>query len=87
VVAGTASGMPGTKQPVWQLAAVALQVIMQFVRVDDCASRIFVAANAPDAARLTAAAAKKIAKPRMPTSVVHVRMRTIMTRSTAAANR
>ena len=31
----TVIGMPGTKQLVWQLAAVALQPIMQVVVVDD----------------------------------------------------
>jgi hypothetical protein len=70
VVAAPEDAMPGTKQELWQLAAVALHVIMQFVTFDDCASRILAsAANAPDAAMLIAAAAKRIAKPRMTASV------------------
>jgi hypothetical protein len=35
------AGAGGTKQAVWQVAACALQVIMQFVVVEDCAKRIF----------------------------------------------
>lgn len=34
VVIGTESAIPGTKQPVWQLAAVELHDIMQLVTVD-----------------------------------------------------
>jgi hypothetical protein len=38
---------------------------MQLVTVDDCATRIFPSANASGAATAIAAAARKIAKPRM----------------------
>ena len=34
VTIGTDSAIPGTKQPVWQLAAVELHDIMQLVTVD-----------------------------------------------------
>jgi len=37
------AGADGTKQAVWHVAACALQVIMQFVVVEDCAKRIFFA--------------------------------------------
>jgi hypothetical protein len=42
-------GADGTKQPVWHVAACALQVIMQFVVVEICAKRIFPLADAAPA--------------------------------------
>jgi hypothetical protein len=52
------AGAGGTKQVVWQVAACALQVIMQFVVVEDCAKRIFSPADAslpkPETATTTA---------------------------------
>ena len=48
VVAAPVGGVPGTTQAVWHVAAWELQVIMQFVVVEVCASRIFPrAADAP----------------------------------------
>lgn len=57
VVAAPIGAVPGTTQAVWQLAACELQVIMQLVVVEVCASRIVLlllaaealAANAPTA--------------------------------------
>jgi hypothetical protein len=39
VVAAPVEGEPGTTQAAWQVAAVALQLIMQAVVVEVCASR------------------------------------------------
>jgi hypothetical protein len=39
VVAAPVGGVPGTTQAVWQLAACELQLIMQVVTADVCASR------------------------------------------------
>jgi hypothetical protein len=47
VVADAVGGVPGTTHPVWQFAAWALQVIMQFVTVEVCASRILPSTVAP----------------------------------------
>jgi hypothetical protein len=52
VVADAVGGVPGTTHPVWQFAAWALQVIMQFVTVEVCASRILPSAKTPSAQRL-----------------------------------
>jgi hypothetical protein len=41
--------LDGTKQALWQVAACALQSIMQFVSVELCARRIFPLADAPPA--------------------------------------
>lgn len=66
LIAGAVKGVPGTRHPVWQFAAAALHVIMQVVAADDCASRIFPAANAPAGAAISIAAAhSKITKLRM----------------------
>ena len=76
VVAAAEGGVPGTIQPVRQLAAWALQVIMQFVAVEVCASRIFAsAANTLGATALIAATARRIARPRMTASATHMRRR------------
>jgi hypothetical protein len=48
VVAAPVGGEPGTTQAAWQVAAVALQAIMQAVVVEVCASRscwLFAAAD------------------------------------------
>jgi hypothetical protein len=56
----------GTRHVDWQFADRALQVIMQFVTVEVCASLILPSAKAPCAtAALIAAAARRIAKLRM----------------------
>ena len=50
VVAAPLGGEPGTTQPAWQVAAVALQLIMQAVVVELCARRsdlLLLAAAAP----------------------------------------
>lgn len=62
------AGAGGTKQVVWQVAACALQVIMQFVVVDDCAKRIFSPADAALAKSATATTANRTAKYRMTAS-------------------
>ncbi len=49
IVVEPAAGAGGKKQVVWQVAACALQLIMQFVVVDDCAKRIFSPADAAPA--------------------------------------
>jgi hypothetical protein len=61
-------GAGGTKQAAWQFAACALQVIMQFVVVEDCAKRIFSPADASPAKSATATTANRTAKPRMSAS-------------------
>jgi hypothetical protein len=64
-IVGIVGGV-GTTHPVWHVAAWALQVIMQLVTIDVCASRILPSANALcTAAALIAAAARRIAKRRM----------------------
>ena len=62
------AGAGGTKQVVWQVAACALQVIMQFVVVEDCAKRIFSPADAALAKPATATTANRTAKHRMAAS-------------------
>jgi hypothetical protein len=64
VVAEAVGAAPGTTQVVRQFAAAELQIIMQFVTVDVCASLILPWAEAPCAAKLIAAQTR-IAKPRM----------------------
>jgi len=63
-----AAGAGGTKQAAWQVAACALQVIMQFVVVDVCAKRIFSPADAAPAKPATAATTNRTAKHRMAAS-------------------
>ena len=58
----------GTKQAVWHVAACALQVIMQFVVVEDCAKRIFLPADPSLAKPTTATTANRTAKHRMAAS-------------------
>jgi hypothetical protein len=60
-------GGAGTTHVVWHVAAWALQVIMQLVTVEVCASRILPSANAwcAAAASIAAAARRRIAKLRM----------------------
>jgi hypothetical protein len=65
VVAALVGAVPGTMQVVWQVAACALQVIMQLVTVEVCAKRIFPPADASLAKPATAANANKTAKRRM----------------------
>lgn len=55
----------GTKQVVWHKAACELQVIMQFVVVEVCASRMTLPASAASAAPQTAKTVNETAKPRM----------------------
>jgi hypothetical protein len=62
------AGAGGTKQVVWQVAACALQVIMQFVVVEDCAKRIFSPADAAPAKPTTATTVNRTAKHRMTAS-------------------
>ena len=59
------AGADGTKQAVWHVAACALQVIMQFVVVEDCAKRIFLPADPSLAKPTTATTANRTAKHRM----------------------
>jgi hypothetical protein len=75
VAEGTESDVPGTKQPVWQLAALALQVIMQLVAAEDCASRIFASATTPAPTALIAAEATRIARTVTTASVAYRRER------------
>jgi hypothetical protein len=63
-----AAGADGTKQAAWHVAACALQVIMHFVVVEDCAKRIFSPANASLAKPTTATTANRTAKHRMTAS-------------------
>jgi hypothetical protein len=62
------AGAGGTKQPAWHVAACALQVIMQFVVLEDCAKRIFPPADAALAKPATAATANTTAKHRIAAS-------------------
>jgi hypothetical protein len=62
------AGADGTKQAVWHVAACALQVIMQFVVVEDCAKRIFLPADPSLAKPTTATTANRTAKHRMAAS-------------------
>jgi hypothetical protein len=68
IVVEPAAGPGGRKQVVWQVAACALQVIMQFVVVEVCAKRIFSPADAALAKPATAIAANRTAKHRMTAS-------------------
>ena len=68
IVVEPAAGAGGTKQAVWHVAACALQVIMQFVIVEDCAKRIFLPADASLAKPATATTASRTAKHRMTAS-------------------
>ena len=68
VVVEPTEGAGGTKQVVWQVAACALQVIMQFVVVEVCAKRIFSPADAAPAKPATATTANRTAKHRMAAS-------------------
>jgi len=61
-------GAGGTKQAAWQVAACALQVIMQFVVVEDCAKRIFSPADASPTKPAIAATANRTAPHRMAAS-------------------
>ena len=63
-----AAGAGGTKQAAWHVAACALQVIMQFVVLEDCARRIFLPAVASPAKPTTATTANRTVKHRMPAS-------------------
>jgi hypothetical protein len=66
VVAAPVGAVPGTTHAVWQLAALVLQVIMQLVTVEVCASRIdlWLAAEAAFAAnRPLASTAERIRSP------------------------
>jgi hypothetical protein len=58
----------GTKQAAWQVAACALQVIMHFVVVEDCAKRIFSPPDAAPAKPAIATTANRTAKSRMTSS-------------------
>jgi hypothetical protein len=62
------AGAGGTKQAVWQVAACALQVIMQFVVVEDCAKRIFLPADASLTKPATVTTASRTAQHRMTAS-------------------
>ena len=68
IVVDPSAGAGGTKQAAWQVAACALQVIMQFVVVEDCAKRIFSPADAALAKPPTATNANTTAKHRMAAS-------------------
>jgi hypothetical protein len=59
------SGADGTRQVVWQVAAAALQLIMQFVTVELCASRILPVASAEVANTPTDTERRSAIKPRM----------------------
>ncbi len=58
VVAAPVGGTPGTTHVVWQVAACALQTIMQFVVVEVCARRMPRADAAPVSAALASMAMK-----------------------------
>jgi hypothetical protein len=59
-VAAPLGGEPGTTQAAWQVAAVALQLIMQAVVVELCASRSgWLFAAAADSAAITPAAGRR----------------------------
>ncbi len=67
VVAAPDGAVPGTTQAVWQLAACELQLIMQLVVVEVCASRIdllLLAADALAAHSANASTARRTVKPR-----------------------
>jgi hypothetical protein len=68
IVVEPADGTGGRKQVVWHVAACALQVIMQFVVVEDCAKRILSPADASPAKPATATTANRTAKHRMAAS-------------------
>jgi hypothetical protein len=68
VVVEPTAGAGGTKQAVWHVAACALQVIMQFVVVEDCAKRIFLPADPSLAKPTTATTANRTAQHRMAAS-------------------
>ena len=61
VVAAPVGGTPGTTHVVWQVAACALQTIMQFVVVEVCARRIAPRADAAPVSAALASTAMKIA--------------------------
>jgi hypothetical protein len=65
VVAALVGAEPGTIQLAWQVAACALQAIMQFVTAEVCARRIFPPADASLTKPATAATATRTAKHRM----------------------
>jgi len=62
------AGAGGKKHVVWQVAACALHVIMQFVVVEDCARRIFSPADASLTKPATATTASRTAQHRMTAS-------------------
>ena len=68
IVVEPADGAGGKKQVDWQVAACALQVIMQFVVVEDCARRIFSPADASLAKPATATTVNRMAQHRMTAS-------------------
>jgi hypothetical protein len=68
IVVEPADGAGGKKQVDWQVAACALQVIMQVVVVEVCAKRIFSPADTALAKPATATTANKTAKHRMAAS-------------------
>ena len=68
VVAALVGAVPGTMQAVWQVAACALQAIMQLVATEVCAKRIFSPADASLAQPATATTANTTAKHRMSAS-------------------
>jgi hypothetical protein len=61
VVVEPTDGAGGTKQADWHIAACELQVIMQFVVVEDCAKRIFSPADAALTKPATATTANRTA--------------------------
>ncbi len=65
VVAEAVGGAPGTTQEDWQVADCELQLIMQLVTVEVCASRILSAAKALTVIASIASAAKMIVNARM----------------------
>ena len=68
VVVEPTDGAGGTKQADWHIAACELQVIMQFVVVEDCAKRIFSPADASLAKPTTVTTASRTAQHRMTAS-------------------
>jgi hypothetical protein len=71
-VAAPVGGVPGTRQLDWHAAACELQVIMQFVVAELCASRILPAANAKFADAAITSAAKRMLTPRMTASQISI---------------
>lgn len=65
VVAALGGGVPGTTQADWQAEDCELQVIMQLVTVEVCASRTGPAAKAFATVASMATSAKRIPRPRM----------------------